>query len=219
MFKIHTKPKLMAVVVSIIFFFQSARGDFQWWSTAEFSADLTKKWRATFEEELRFGEGSDNLYYEHSDIGMVWSGMADWIDWGFNFRLIEQKDSEGTCRPEYRPHMNLTFKNLLGQELSNRSRIEYRDIDSTEYEWRYRNKTTYKLPFTLTEWKLKPYVADEVFIECDSSNMDRNRFYAGLGFDITKSIKGEVYYLLQSSRDDGQWNNINVLGTKIKFDF
>jgi hypothetical protein len=216
--------KVAAAVIFLVFLINGTSlgfsdGDFQWWNTLEFSTDLSDQWRATLEEETRLGNGGGSLYYQHSDIGFAWSGLTDWIDLGFNFRQVNEEDSEGTCRPEYRPHFNVTFKNLLGHDLSNRSRVEYRDRDTSPDVWRYRNKTTYRFPFTLTDWKLKPYIADEIFIEEDSRNMSRNRFYAGVGFNITESIKGEVFYLLQSSRDDGRWNDVNVLGTKIKFDF
>ena len=222
--EIRGMSRPVVVVVFVAFFCQAASwgfsdGDFQWWNTLEFSTELSSQWKVTLEEETRLGGGAGTVYYQHSDIEFTWSGLADWIDLGFNFRQINEKDSEGTCRPEYRPHINLTFKNLLGLDLSNRSRLEYRDRDTSEDVWRYRNETTYKFPFTLTAWNLKPYIADEIFIEEDSRNMSRNRFYAGFGFNITESIKGEVFYLLQSSRDDGRWNDLNVLGTEIKFDF
>jgi hypothetical protein len=66
---------------------------------------------------------------------------------------------------------------------------------------------------------LKPYVADEVFVPLNDDNITRNRVYAGLSFDVLKNMTGEVFYLWQSSRSSGDWNDINVLGTRLKFRF
>lgn len=195
-------------------------GDFQWWSTADFSFNINKDWKFKFQEELRLGEGGGTLYYHHSDAGFVYGGFADWFDLGFNYRQVFEKDSSGQWRSENRPHINVTIKGkLLGLDMSNRSRFEYRDRENKNDVWRYRNKATVKLPFELTKLKLKPYLADEIFVTLNDDNVDRNRFYAGASFQIAKNLSSDVYYMWQSSRSAGQWNDIHVLGTALKFKF
>lgn len=195
-------------------------GDLQYWSTADFSFEMNEDWKVNLQEELRLGNGAGNLYYHHSDVGFVYRGLGDWIDLGFNYRQVVEKDSDDTCRPENRPHLNLTLKGKLFDLLvSDRSRVEYRDRDNKDDLWRYRNKLTVKFPFTLTEFKLQPYVADEVFIECDSRDFNKNRIYAGFDFNLTKDLKGGIFYMLQSTRGNGRWNDLNVIGTKLKFSF
>ncbi len=200
--------------------FAADDGDFQYWSSADFSFDIDKDWKFKFQEEFRLGESGGRLYRHHSDAGFVYTGFADWIDLGFNYRQVFEKDSEGEWRQENRPHLNVTLKGkLLGLDVSDRSRIEYRDRENKEDVWRYRNKVTVKLPFELTEFKLKPYLADEVFITLNDDNVDRNRLYAGVSFKLAKNLKGDVFYMWQSSRSSSSWTDINVLGTALKFSF
>jgi len=193
---------------------------FQYWSAADFSFDINKNWTTTFQEEFRLGDEGGNLYYHCSDLGFVYKGYADWVDLGFNFKKVYERDSQGTWRTENRPHINVTLKTKLGGiDLTSRSRVEYRDREKKEDLWRYRNKVTFKLPFELTELKLRPYLADEIFINFNDQGYTRNRFYSGFSFDLAKNIKGEIYYLWQSERADSGRDDINAFGTKLKFLF
>ena len=196
-------------------------GDFQYWNAAGVSFDINKDWGCSFEEEFRFGDDAGELYYQHSDLGFVYKGFAEWIDLGFNYRQVfERTDSEGEWKQENRPHLNVTLKGqLFGFNVSDRSRFEYRDREDKNDLWRYRNKVTAKFPLELTELKLKPYLADEVFVPLNDDNITKNRVYAGVSFRVLENMTGEVFYLWQSSRSSGDWNDINVLGTRLKFRF
>ena len=195
-------------------------GDFQYWSNANASVKLNKNWTAVFEEELRLGDDGGRLYYHHSDLGFLYSGFAKWLDVGFNFREVFEEDSGGEWRQEHRPHLNAILKSkLLGCDFSSRSRFEYRDRENQKDLWRYRNKFTFKLPLELTSLKLKPYVADEIFIPLNNDNIDRNRFYSGVTFNLSKNIKADIFYLWQASKSGGDWKDVNALGTSLKFYF
>lgn len=195
-------------------------GDLQYWSAAGVSFDINKDWQVKFEEEFRLGESGGHLYRHHSDLGFVYKSFADWIDVGFNYRLVREKDSERKWRRENRPHLNITLKGRLSDfSISSRSRLEYRDRESKDNLWRYRNKVTLKLPVELIGLKLKPYLADEIFIDLDGVGYNRNRLYSGVSLKLAKGLKGEIYYLWQSDRSSGNHKYINVLGTKLKFSF
>ena len=200
--------------------FASDDGDFQYWSTGDLSFDIDKDWKFIFQEEFRLGESGGHLYYHHSEVGFVYKSFADWVDLGLNYRQVFEKDSKGEWKQENQPNLNVTLKSkLFGLDVSDRSRLEYRDREDKEDVWRYRNKFTVKLPFELTALKLQPYVADEVFITLNDDNVNKNRLYGGVSFKLTKNLKSDVYYLWESSRSSGSWTDINVLGTALKFSF
>ncbi len=193
---------------------------FQYWSGASTSFDITKDWSGKFEEEFRFGNDGGNLYYNHSDLGFVFSGLTDWLDLGLNYRQVFEKDSKSEWRQENRPHFNITFKGkLFDFDLSTRSRFEFRDRENKDDVWRYRNKITVKFPFELTELKLKSYLADEVFVTLNDDNVDRNRLYSGFSLDLFENMKASFFYLWQSSRSSREWKDIHVLGTSFKILF
>ncbi len=146
---------------------------------------------------------AENFTATIQSLALYYSGYADWVDLRFNYRKVYERDSEGAWRTENRPHINVTLKTKLGGiDLSSRSRFEYRDRKKKEDLWRYRNKVTFKLPFEITELKLQPYLADEVFINFNDQGYAANRFYSGLSFDLAKNIKGQIYYLWQSKHAD-----------------
>ncbi|MBE0536771.1 MAG: DUF2490 domain-containing protein [Phycisphaerae bacterium] len=193
---------------------------FQWWSTVELKTDLNTDWSTAFEEEFRIDADRGKVYYHQSDIGLTYKGLAEWLDVGLNFRKVYQQDDAGDWRQENRPHVNLTVKDTFsGIKWSNRSRVEFRDIESRHNFWRYRNKTTLELPWELTALKLKPYVADEVYINLDGSGYSRNRFSAGGLLNLTRSLKLDIYYLWQSTVANGGTDTIHALGTKLALRF
>jgi hypothetical protein len=195
-------------------------GDFEYWATAGAFLDINKDWGCTFEEELRFKDTGGELYYHHSDLGFVYKSIADWIDVGVNFRKVYSKDSKGEWTQEDRPHLNATLKGkVFGLDVSDRSRLEYRDRESEKDVWRYRNKVVVKLPVELAPLKLQPYVEEEVFINLDKEGFDLNRLSGGFSVNLSKKVKGDIYYLWQASELDGGWKDVNVIGASLKFYF
>ena len=82
----------------------------------------------------------------------------------------------------------------------------------------YRNKLSVRPLTSFTKYKIQPYIADETFFDSDSQELNRNRFYTGLSFNIFKHLKAELYYLWQRSKSSssGKWTDYNVAGTKLK---
>lgn len=194
-------------------------GDFQYWNNEVVSLKINEDWEASFEEEFRLGDNGGNLYYQHSDWGVTYSGVAEWLDLGVFYRhIFEKKDSK--WRRENRPHLDAAVKwELFDCAMSNRGRFEYRNREDAEDFWQYRNKFTMKLPFKFTKVQIQPYIADEIFIDFDEERLNRNRLYSGFSMKLTKNLKGEIFYLWQRSKKDDKWSGLNVLGTKLKLSF
>ena len=194
-------------------------GDFQYWNTESASVKINDHWKFNIEEEFRWGDDIRDFYYQHTDVGLNYSGLADWLDVGFNYRAVfEEKSDDWTW--ENRPHINANLKMKFDDiSVSNRSRLEFRIFREKEDKPRYRNKTTIKFPVKWTRYAWQPYIADEIFYNFDSARMTRNRVYAGFGGEITDNVKGEFYYMLQSNRSSGVWTDTNVLGSKLKISF
>ncbi|MBN2097537.1 MAG: DUF2490 domain-containing protein [Candidatus Omnitrophica bacterium] len=219
------RTRLVGLIVSAAaLFIQQAclafdDGDFQFWNTEELSWSLVGEWGMQLEQEFRWGDDARNPYYRHTDLGFNYSGLSPWLDIGFNYRQIfEEKSTE--WKSENRPHFNATVKFNLGDfKLSNRSRFEYRNREDADNFWQYRNKLSLKLPVKFTRFELKPYLADEIFVNFDEQELDRNRLCTGWAFKLFKDLGGELYYLWQRSKKSGNWSDANVLGTKLKLAF
>jgi hypothetical protein len=97
--------------------------------------------------------------------------------------------------------------------------LEWRDYENKEEVWRYRNKTTVKLPLKLTKYNLQPYVAEEFFINLPEDNINQNRLSSGFSFRLAKNVKGSIYYMFKKSKGTDGWTDTNVIGIQFKFLF
>ncbi len=193
-------------------------GDFQIWHTENQEFKVNKKSKITLEEEFRWADDASDFYYHHYDAGFVYS-LNKYLDLGINYRQVYEK-KKGDFKEENRPHVNATLKyDFYGFKLDDRNRLEYRHFDYQAASWRYRNKLTLKLPWKFTKLEIQPYLADETFLNFQNKAFSRNRFYSGFGMSLTKNLKAEIYYLLQSTRSGINWIGANVLGTKLKLSF
>ena len=195
-------------------------GDFQIWNTDRVDWDVKENWKLSFETEHRWGGNASEYFYNHEDIGVIYSGLAKWIDVGVNYRGIYQKSSD-VWKYSHVPHFNVNLKtDMKGFKLSNRSRLELLISEHAEDKPRFRNKTTLKSPWKWTRLECQPYVADEIFINTDSVELGQNRLFLGLEKKIFENFKADLYYALVSAKGtDKDWNNSNVLGISLKLGF
>jgi len=199
--------------------FAADDGDFQYWNTESVSWEVKDNLKMKLEEEFRFGNNADTLYYQHSDIGVTYSGLASWLSLGINYRQIFEESGSSWLK-ENRPHFNVTAKgDFFDWGLSNRARLEYRNRQDNEDYFRYRNKLTIKTPFKFTKFSIQPYVADEIFYDFNVETLNRNRLYLGFTSKLFNQLKANIFYLWQSSEKSDKWNDANVLGTKLEFSF
>ncbi|UCG49626.1 MAG: DUF2490 domain-containing protein, partial [Phycisphaerales bacterium] len=174
---------------------------FEYWAQFGVAAELNEDWDFKLGTELKYGDDAGELYCQNVDFGLVYKGIADWVDFGLMYKREYQKDGAGDWRGENRPHLNLTFKGkLLGLDVSDRSRFEFRNREAREDYWRYRNMIKVKLPWEFTSLKLRPYFAQEFFIDLNAGQYNKNRFYSGLYYKLNEHLGGAVFYLWESPK-------------------
>lgn len=193
-------------------------GDFQVWHTENQEKKINGYSKVSLEEEVRFADDASELFYHHYDAGYQYD-LNRHLSLGVNYRQVYEK-KQGKFKEENRPHINAILKfSPAGVKFEDRNRLEYRHFAYQEDSWRYRNKFSVKKTVKLFGKELQPFLADEIFLNLNGIDLNRNRFYSGFGFEITKIAKAEIFYLLQSSKNSGEWNNSNILGTKLKLVF
>lgn len=193
-------------------------GDWQFWNTESIEGGLAENWKIKLEGEFRFGDSMGELYYHHTDGGLAYK-LIDWFSLGVNYRQIYEK-KKGEWEEENRPHINGTFKWAWTDfKFTDRSRLEYRAREGKDDFLRYRNKLTVKFPFEWTTFDIQPYLADEIFVDFDQGELNRNRLYIGICSKLAKYFQADVFYLWQSSKSDDSWVDYNVIGAKLKVKF
>jgi len=192
--------------------------DFQVWNTDTEEFKINKGAKIVLEEEFRWGGSAKEFYYQHYDIGFFYN-LQKYLNIGGGYRHVLSK-SKGKFLVENEPYVTATLMwNMAGFTFDDRNRIEYNHYDYKDDTWRYRNKISIKAPWKFTKLAIQPYLSDEIFILIDDgARLNQNRMSAGLGMTLTKNLKAEIYYMLQSSKTN-KWTEINVLGTKLKLSF
>ncbi|MCF7973353.1 MAG: DUF2490 domain-containing protein [Phycisphaerae bacterium] len=210
---------LMGLAVSTLCLVcQTCAGDeCEYWGQVGVVMPLQEPWEIEAEETLKWREGFGGLFKHNTNVGLAYSGLGHGLDVAIGFRRLYEKEDDGLWTTEDRPHVNVKIStDIRGMQISNRSRFEYRMLEDHEY-WRYRNLIKVKFPSLGTDWHVRPYLAMEPHFDMTRGGFDKNRFYTGLGFDITPRISGTAYYLLERRQSDGQWQSLNALGTSLVF--
>lgn len=195
-------------------------GDFQLWNTDVEELKVNQDSKIALEQEFRWGGDAGEFYYQHYDIGYFYNLMK-YFNIGGGYRHILSLQT-GKWKIENEPYVTATLVwELAGCKFEDRNRMEYRHFDYQADAWRYRNKFTIKLPCKFTKLEFQPFVSDEIFVRFGGTNQfSQNRVSAGLGINLAKNVKTEIYYLLDSAKNNkGKWIDANVLGTKVKLVF
>ncbi|MCX5668778.1 MAG: DUF2490 domain-containing protein [Candidatus Omnitrophica bacterium] len=194
-------------------------GDFQVWNTESEELKIGEDSKVVLEQEFRWGGSAKEFYYQHYDVGFFYN-LQKYLNVGGGYRYVLSKSGDKFL-VENEPYVAATLLwDIAGFKFDDRSRLEYNHFDYKDDTWRYRNKFTVKAPWKFTKLEIQPYLSDEIFILFDDSQrLNTNRFSVGLGMTITKNLKGEIYYMLQDTKNSGKWTDINVLGTKLKLSF
>lgn len=195
-------------------------GSFEYWSQLGFTAPIVEQWEFEGEGEMKLTDDARSSTTENVNLAFVYGGLADWVDLGVAFKREFEKDGQGQWQAENRPQLNVTFKATTERlAISNRSRMEYRDLHGEPDYWRYRNLTTIKLPVLQADWALRPYVAMEPFFSIDAGGFKKNRTYVGIASQLHERISAKLFYLWATRKSGGQWDDFHILGTNLMFHF
>ncbi len=192
----------------------TAKDNYEYWSQLGASVELHEHWELEFEQELKVGEDASQLYNHNFGSGVVYKGAAPWLDLGLSFLRDYERDDAGSWHPEDRTRINITVKTpIAGFDISNRTRLEYREFENEPDYWRYRHRLKVKFPGKYTTLELQPYVAEEPFLYLNGKGFIKNRLYTGVGFTVSPRISGALFYLCESKRSAGQWDANHIIGT------
>ena len=140
---------------------------------------------------------------------------------GYGYILSENYNAQSESNDkisvnEHRIFQQFTSKDRIGiVSLTHRYRFEQRFVEDV-FKMRFRYFLAVKIPLIkvedgFTKFYLSAY--NEVFLNTESAVFDRNRVYAGLGYQLSKRIRMEAGYMNQlfetSSRD--QFNLITFI--------
>ncbi|MBS1920835.1 MAG: DUF2490 domain-containing protein [Bacteroidetes bacterium] len=193
---------ILLIVASLISF--SQQYDFGSWNVITTKLKLSSKWGLFHELQLRSLSFYRHHYYYEAKVGASYSlnknfsfllGVGKYMTYsdGGNF---EQPVTANESRLWEQVTMN---QSLLRVNIEHRYRMEQRWFKNG-----YRNRFRYRLSSTapLNHKKIVPetfYVTvfDEIFLNNETPYFERNRFFAGIGYQISKQFSVQPGFLRQ----------------------
>ncbi len=218
--------KVITVIAFLTFFIPfnlKAEDDAQYWSSLGISADLHEKLDLSADVESRFGNDMGTLYRISADASLSYQ-MYEFLGMGLGYKQVFERDCLGVpvgdWLREYRPHIEAVFSiTLKNIDVSDRNMLELRINQGSPYGIRYRNKLGITSSQGWTKIDIRPFVADEIFIDVKEGEFARNRFSSGLTAAIQSHFKLKLYYLWQASRQSDSWENFSILASEFQFAF
>ncbi|MBL7214193.1 MAG: DUF2490 domain-containing protein [Phycisphaerae bacterium] len=189
----------------------------QHWAATSFSFRLNDNWEMKIKEDFRFRNGEH--FEQHNEILFTYKGFSDMLDLGLGFRQVHQEDSSHEWQRENRPYVELSIKKeVWGLKCSDRNRLEFRDFENKKDVFRYRNRLKLASTKNLFDLPLRPYIADEIYIQ-EESGYNRNRIYAGVVWDVNKTLDIDFFFIHQKDKTTHGRDDVFITGFETIFSF
>lgn len=190
--------------------------DQQFWGVTSFSFRLNDEWTMKIKENFRFEDGQ---HFEQINEIVFTTALSESLEMGLGFRQVHKEDAGHEWRRENRPYVELTVKlDLWGLKCSDRNRFVFRDFERKKDIFRYRNRFKVQWPEDIFDLPLRPYIAEEVFIE-EEYGYDQNRIYAGVVWDVNKLLDVDIFVVHRSDKAAGGWDDTFITGIETIFSF
>lgn len=193
------------------------KNDIQLWELQKLSVELNSITSFYFQTEFRWGDDISVLYVHYFQGGIVFV-PCEWLEVAPAYRQLTALRRDHTHNIFYEPLLDVTLKRKLREwAFQNRFRFQYRIPESGTNEWIYRDRLKVNSPWKWGKLKFNPFVFDEVFFS-ETRGFSENRFAAGGGFTLAKSIQSDLYYMLRHIQFPN-WRPTHVIGMNLYFKY
>jgi uncharacterized protein DUF2490 len=212
----------MRIALSVLLFVLSfsafsQQSDLGSWSVINTRLDLTTKWSVFNELQLRSQSFYHNFYYYEIKGGVSYS-----IDKNFSVlvgggKYMTYSDSGNFKDPvtsnEWRTWEQITMKHHLERiKFEHRYRIEQRWFKNNDYRNRFRYRLSAAVPLNSKTFEPKTFYVslfNEVFFSDNEPYFERNRFFAGAGYQVSKHFTVQPGWVYQYDYRNGKGRGKN----------
>ena len=179
------------------------------------------------EQEEKFGKRG---FIDSETLAMIKLEACPYFAIRLGDRFVyERSRGRGDLVPEHRPTLDvvLTTPEFLTLKLDSRTRFEYRMIDGKDDQMRYRERLRLRTGWSVTRWKISPFVSEELFFSDKPRGSAANAFVrnrAQIGFSLVPfpslpAFGCSTYYMVQHDRNGSSWGPINIYGFECAYKF
>lgn len=191
----------------------------QGWINNSLSFTITSKLSIKFTQETRCNE----ITYVDPYLKNLQSGFVYKLPINFYFSLLYKR--ENTKKPaialsENRYTLETGWKTKLYKKFDFdwrfRAEIRHYEKEFAENHLRFRFRFRIKTKLEIGSLQLIPFIATEPFADTIDNNINRNRFYLGVIFPLSKKAEFIINYIRQDTRNHDTVHILNS-GFDLKF--
>ena len=161
--------------------------------------------------EHRAEDGLLNGYYSGLSTGIE-RPLGKHLLVGLSYARIERR-SGSAWSVEHRPYADAALGwKVAALGIQDRNRLELR-LRGDDEAFRYRNRL--KLSHPLGETGLRVSVDDEVFVDLEDWELNRNRLTTGVQLSLPGSLSVGAFHVLESSKTGDGWTDFNAVGASV----
>nr|WP_246067815.1 DUF2490 domain-containing protein [Changchengzhania lutea] len=212
---IKKKITVAAVILGLLLpiFGQAQDSNFGNWLIYFGNKKLNTKWNIHHEVQYRNYNAIGDLEQLLLRTGLGYTFNEGKSNALFGYGYISSENYLGDSDDKVSVNEHRIFQQFISQQtigvikLSHRYRFEQRFVED-DFKLRFRYFLALKMPFKSQENEQSKYYLsayNEIFLNTQTSIFDRNRVYAGAGYNINKNVRIEIGYMNQffetASRD------------------
>lgn len=190
----------------------------QIWMTGAVKDKVTERVFLKAAEQIRYKD--EGRYYNHADLGIGYVLNKEWAFAG-TFRYIEKKSKTGVWQSCDGYLLDLKHKAKgRGMHLKSRFRFSYFDPNySADCSTDFRPRFDLSPASGFTQWKLKPYLAEELMFDLEEKNLYRNRLIVGLKATPARQLSLDLFVMQERTENNGSWSENWNSGLSATFSF
>ncbi len=226
-----TARRLYGLVTALVLLLSGvaqARDD-EVWLTAEVEGNLWRGLHMKAEQFLEFD--NSRLINEETLLLLGWKFNSYVSVWAGHRITREDSYTPDGFITEQRPTFDLCLAapEFGTLKLDFRSRFEWRDKEGSQGYMRYRERLRLRTSWSVTDFKISPYISEEFFFydkpkQDDADLFGRTRSRIGFTFLPMPSVEAvscDLYFMVQHDMDDNSstWDPTNCFGLTVVFKF
>jgi len=221
---------LLVLLVCVIFPERvDASDQWQFWLDMDYGGEAKEGWSLKLKQSFQWKEDAEDFQTYFLD-GSATYQVTEWLNAAAAYRHIWNRPNHN-WEEEARPYADLVLKRAWHLfSFSDRNRVEWRNRENRDEEFRYRNRLTALLRQGVTALDVRPYLAAEVFLrEGNADPLDADRYRVTLGMRAdpedniahklphppAESFKTDLFFTYETTKAEEDWNGAYIVGLKL----
>ena len=202
--------------------------DFWFWSTVSLDKKISQKFGVSFDEELRLFDNASRINLFFTNVGINYKLNKN-FKFALVYRFISKNQDIGPYSRRHRLYFDASYRNKwynFTYVYRIRFQGQVRDYYSSDKGKYIESYMRHKIDLKYSYKKFTPYLAAEFRFQFTNPHFnegddlwDRERFYIGCDYDLTKRSTFGAYFMLQRDMNNERLQHDYVAGIQYGYSF